>query len=183
MKSSYIRLAALSGIAVLCCGGSLQAQDSASTASQDKTFLMKSTEGSMAEIQASQMALKKSKNDEVKTFAQKMVDDHTKLISDMKPFADQMGLTPPTKLSPQHQTEASRLKSMSGDKFDKEYISAMVADHHKDLGEFKTEQETTANTELKATVTQGTEVIKEHTQMIDQLAQKNGITTPPMPSM
>ncbi len=154
-----------------------------STAAQDKTFLMNSAEGSMAEIAMSKLALRKSKNDDVKTYAQKMIDDHTKLIADMKPFADQMGVQPPAKLKPAHQQEAQRLKNMFGEKFDKEYITAMVADHHKDLGEFKTEETTTANPDLKATVTQGEQVVKMHTDMIDQMAQTKGIATPPMPSM
>lgn len=181
MKINGLRLAVLTGMAAVCCSTSAFSQDASSTAAQDKMFLMKSAEGSMTEIQASKLALKKSKNDEVKTYAQKMIDDHTMLISNMKPFADQMGVMPPTKLSKPHQMEAQRLESMSGDKFDKEYITAMVADHHKDLGEFITEQSTTANPDLKAAVTSGTKVIQEHTEMIDAIAQKSGISTPPMP--
>ena len=165
-----------------CCMSGLRAQDASSTTAQDKTFVMKAGKGSLAEIQMSNMALKKSKNADVKAFAQKMVDDHTKLIADMKPFADQMGVPPPTKVTPEAMQEEARLKAMSGEKFDKEYITAMVADHHKDLGEFMTERDTTANQDLKATVAQGTQVVKEHTQMIDQMAQTKGIPTPPMPT-
>ncbi len=165
---------------MLSAGGLMAgAQD---TATQDKMFLMNSAEGGMTEIQASQLALKKSKNADVKAFAQKMVDDHTMLIAQMKPFADQMGVTPPAKLKPEHMQEMARLKAMSGDKFDKEYVTAMVADHHKDLGDFMTERDTTSKADLKATVAKGTDVIKEHTEMIDQIAQKDGIPTPPMPA-
>ena len=170
------------GMMSLCGAGMVMAQDANSTSAQDKLFVEKASEGSMAEIQMSQLALKKSKNDEVKTYAQKMIDDHTKLMADMKPFADQMGVVPPTKLNKTHQEEAARLRAMSGDKFDQEYITAMVADHHKDLGEFKTEQDTTANADLKATVAQGTTVIQQHTEMIDKMAQAKGISTPPMPT-
>ena len=177
--------------AAVCCGviaiglspAFAIAQAGADTASQDKMFVAKSAEGSMAEIEMSKLALQKSKNSEIKTFAQKMVDDHTMLISNMKPFADQMGVQPPTKLNKEHMDEMARLRAMSGDKFDKEYITAMVGDHHKDLGEFKAEADTTSNAELKTTVQSGMEVVKMHTDMIDQIAQKNGITTPPMTSM
>jgi putative membrane protein len=181
---NQMRAVLIGGMIMACCGTGALAQASPNgtdSAAQDKMFLMKSAEGSMAEIQMSQLALKKSKNDEVKQYAQKMVDDHTKLISDMKPFADQMGVTPPAKLNPSHMQEVARLKSMSGDKFDKEYITAMVGDHHKDLGEFQAEEAATSNQDLKSTVAQGEQVIKMHTEMIDGIAQKNGITTPPMP--
>ncbi len=191
MRLKGMRIAVLGGITAVCCSGAAFGQNCAGgsmahggsgSAAQDKMFLAKATEGSMAEIQMSQLALKKTKNDDVKAIAQKMVDDHTKLMSDMKPFADQMGVTPPAKLNAKHQQEAMRLKAMSGDKFDKEYLTAMVGDHHKDLGEFQAEEKSTGNAELKSTVSQATQVIQQHTEMIDQSAQKMGITVPPMPS-
>lgn len=162
-----------------------QASSSHSTqmaSSQDKQFIMKSSEGSMAEVELGKLALQKSQNPEVKQFAQKMVDDHTMLMNNMKPYADQMGVKPPTKLNAKHQQLENRLKSLSGDKFDKEYIKAMVADHHHDLGEFMAEESKAADPGFKQTVTQGTQVIREHTQMIDEIAKKNGISTPPMQS-
>lgn len=186
MKLNGMRMMVVA--ATLGCTGGVLAQDAnstgnaSSTMAQDKVFVTKASEGSLAEITMSQMALKKSKNAEVKSYAQKMIDDHTKLTADIKPFADQMGVPPPTKLNKVHMQEAARLKAKSGDNFDKEYITAMVADHHKDLGEFTTERDTTANADLKATVAQGTTVIQEHTQMIDQMAQAKGIATPPMPT-
>ena len=175
------------GIRAVVLGGMMLAGCSAGwtqtgSPEQDKVFLMKSAEGSMAEIQMSQMALKKSKNPDVKQIAQKMIDDHTKLIADMKPFADQMGVAPPTMLNPEHKQEAMRLKAMSGTGFDKEYLTAMVGDHHKTLGEFQAEEASTTNPDLKTTVAQGEQVIRTHTEMIDQIAQKNGISTPPMPA-
>lgn len=188
MNHNGMRIAVLGGIAALCCSGSAFAgQDSGmsgggSTAAQDKMFLAKASEGGMAEIQMSQLALKKTKNDDVKAIAQKMVDDHTKLMSDMKPFCEKMSVTPPTKLNAKHQQEAARLRAMSGNKFDKEYLTAMVGDHHKDLGEFQAEEKSTDSAELKSTVSQATQVIQQHTEMIDQSAQKMGITVPPMPS-
>jgi putative membrane protein len=179
IKSMRMRAAVLAVAAICTSGVVAQAQD---TASQDKAFLMKSSEGGMAEIQMSQLALKKSKNPDVRQYAQKMIDDHTTLLANMKPFATQMGVQPPMKLNPEHMQEMARLKGMSGESFDKEYITAMVGDHHKDLGEFMTERDTTQNADLKTAVAQGTDVIKQHTEMIDTMAQAKGIATPPMPT-
>jgi putative membrane protein len=169
-------------VVFICASAVLAAayQSSPSGSSEDKQFVMKSSEGSLAEVELGKLALKKSQNPEVKQFAQKMVDDHTALINDMKPVADQMGVKPPTKVNAKHQQLADRLKGLSGDKFDKEYITAMVADHHHDLGEFMAEQSRTTDPTLKETVSKGTEVIRMHTEMIDEIAKKNGISTPPM---
>ncbi len=186
MRTMILAAAALSfagaGLAQDAGGMGASGTSASATAAQDKMFVQKAGMGSLAEIQMAKLALQKSKNPDVKQFAQKMVDDHTMLISNMKPFADRMGVPPPTRVSPEDRQEEARLRSMSGDAFDKEYITTMVADHHKDLGEFITERDTTQNQELKQTVAQGTDVIRQHTQMADQLAQAKGIATPPMPT-
>jgi len=180
MRFNGMRVAVLTAGFAMCCGQAVLAQESSDTSAQDKTFLAKSSEGGMAEITLARLALKKSRNDDVKAFAQKMIDDHTRLMSDMKPFCEKMGVPPPAKLNQEHQMEQKRLMGLSGDKFVMEYIKAMVGDHHKDLGEFKAEEAATSNPDLKSTVSQGTQVIQQHTEMIDQMAQKNGISTPPV---
>ena len=48
------------------------------------------------EIALSNLANQKATNPAVKAFAEKMVDEHTKMTASMKPFAESWGLTPPT---------------------------------------------------------------------------------------
>jgi hypothetical protein len=47
---------------------------------------------------------------------------------------------------------------------------------------FMTEESTTTNPDLKAAVGKGLSVIKQHTEMIDNIAHMGGIQTPPMPA-
>ncbi len=159
----------------LCCTASLLAQDRGSSAAADKTFLMQADEGNTAEISASQIALRKSKNADVKAYAQQMITDHQKLRSDMAPLASQMGVTAPQPLNETHKAEAKRLMALSGKDFDMEYIKAMDMDHHKTLGMFQNEAKTTQNEQLRSAVTQATPVIQQHTDMADQMAGKMNI--------
>jgi putative membrane protein len=141
-------------------------------------FLHKAAAGGYAEVQFGQLAVQKGSSDEVKKFGQKMVDDHTALNDQMKPFLDAAGLQPPTKLSPKDQAEYDKLNGLSGDAFDKEYLASMVKDHHEDLREFRKEQSTTADASLKDAVTKGTAVIRDHTEMVDKLAKDKGVPVP-----
>lgn len=167
--------------AVLCCTGSLFAQTAGGdTTAKDKMFLKDAAEGGMTEIKASQLALKKSKNDDVKAYAQKMIDDHMKLMADMKPLMDKMSVKAPTMLKPEHKAAAQRMMAKSGASFDKEYVKDMVTDHHKTLAKFQTEVDTTSNADLKATVTSAIPVIKEHTDSADAMAAKMGMPAPAM---
>ena len=147
--------------------------------SPDKMFLHKASMGGYAEVQFGQLAAQKASSDDVKKFGQKMVDDHTALNDQLKPFADSMGVKAPTKLSPKDQAEYDKLNGLSGDDFDKEYLTAMVKDHHQDLREFRKEEATASDPGLKDAVTKGTTVIREHTQMVDKLAKDKGVPVPP----
>jgi putative membrane protein len=174
MKLYQFSLAAAAALAVACSTNAIHAQTPDTTAN-DKQFVMDASEGGMAEIAQSKVALRKSKNPDVRAYAQQMIDDHTRLMAQMKPVADQLGVTPPTQLKPAHQIELKRLNAMSGKSFDDEYIKSMDIDHHKTLMLFKNELANTTNDQLKADVQQGEPVIQDHTDKADQLSQKMGL--------
>ena len=178
MRLQGIRMAVCVSVAAVCCGGSLLAQTSGSFSPKDKMFLKEAAGGNMTEIDMAKIALDKSSNPDVKEFAQRMITDHTKLQENMKPYVEQAGVTPPTTLKPKDQMMAKKLSGLSGTAFDKQYIGVMVKDHHKDLAEFKAEVASTQNQELKNAVEQGEQVIQEHVNMIDGIAQKNGVSAP-----
>jgi putative membrane protein len=168
--------------ALLCCVALspvvLAAQDQTDQNQADKMFVQKASVGSYDEVQLGQLAVQKASSDEVKQFAQKMIDDHTTLLTNMKPIADSMKIKPPMKMDKMDQAEYTKLNALSGDAFDKEYIAYMVKDHHKDLHEFLTEEKSTVDPKLKATVAQGETVIRQHTQMVDQMATSKGLPVP-----
>jgi putative membrane protein len=145
---------------------------------KNKIFLRKAAAGGMAEVQLGELATQKAGAQDVKDFGQKMVIDHTALNNEMAPIADSMGVTLPKKLSKEDQAEYDKLNALSGDDFDKEYVSFMVKDHHQDLHEFRTEAASTSDLTLKAAVDKGSKVIYAHMTMIDKMAHDKGIATP-----
>jgi putative membrane protein len=145
---------------------------------KDKMFLRKAGEGGLAEVQLGQLAAQKASSQEVKDFGQKMVTDHTQLNNEMALIAQSMGVKVATKLSKEDQAEYDKLNGLTGDDFDKEYLSFMVKDHHKDLREFRSESQSASDPTLKVAVDKGVKVIYEHTQMVDKLAKDKGITMP-----
>lgn len=143
---------------------------------QDKQFVQMAALGGYTEITFSQLALQKSQNSKVKSFAQKMVTDHTALNNQMMPVAQTMGITAPTSLDSQHQQLYDQLNQLSGADFDKQYISDMDTDHHKTLDAFKSEEASTQDKQLKPLVKKGEKVIAQHTAMADKLMKSMGGT-------
>ncbi len=142
---------------------------SSQASSMDKTFLMKATQGSNFEIQTAQLALQKSNNDQVKQFAQMMIDDHNKLNDQMKPVAAEAGVQPPTGISAKDQKIYDKLQGMSGTAFDKAYMQVMVADHKEDLKEFKLEASNGQLASEKSAASQGSQVVDMHLQKAEQI--------------
>ncbi len=193
------KLGVLASAAVLCCAtgfaqmqnggggsqGNMQQQQNSQNSMQgmnnmqgsggaspaDMMFVKKALQGSMAEVQAAQLALQKSNNDQVKQFAQRMVTDHTKLIEEMKPVAQQVGVKVPDGPDKKQKMMMAKLQALSGDEFDKAYVQAMVKDHKEDDSEFKTEISSGQSPTVKNAATKGDAVVESHLQMIEGIAK------------
>jgi putative membrane protein len=142
----------------------------------DQTFVRKALEGGAAEVQLGQLAQQKSQSEDVKQFAQKMVEDHTQLGEQMKPIAQQLGVKEPKGPSKKDKQLMAKLEGLSGPQFDEAYIQAMVKDHQEDLKEFKDEAQTAVNRNVKQAAQQGAGVISQHLQLIQQIAQTHNVT-------
>jgi putative membrane protein len=145
---------------------------------QDKMFLRKAAEGGLAEVKLGQLAAQKGSGDEIKTFGQKMVDDHTQLNLEMAHVADSLGVMLPKSMNKEDQAEYDKLNALSGNEFDMEYLSFMVKDHHKDLHEFRMEAASPTDPALHDAVVKAENIIHDHTVMVDKLARAKGVPMP-----
>ena len=144
------------------------------TSPQDMVFVKTALEGGMAEVQLGQIALQKSNDANVKQFAQKMVDDHTKMGDQMKLLAQQIGVKIPDGPSKKDKATIAKLQELNGDEFDKAYMKDMVKDHKTDLNDFKIEATSGSNPVVMNAATQGSQIISQHLQMAEQINQKTG---------
>jgi len=151
----------------------------APTSAQDfseRAFISKAMEGGMAEVQLGQLAQQKSQSNDVKQFAAKMVNDHGQMGDKwLKPVAQQMGLSEPSGPSKKDKKEIEKLQGLSGQDFDREYITMMIKDHQKDLKEFQSEAQAAQNPTVKQIADKGSQVIQQHLQIIEQIAKAHNI--------
>jgi putative membrane protein len=170
-------------VAVFTCAATFaQSPDQQRTAHHDTEFLKQANQGSVDEIDLAKIALNKSQDPDVKNFAQRMIDDHSKLLDDMKQFDMEAGVEVPKHDSAATDAEKAKLEVLSGKAFDKAYMKAMVEDHHKDLEAFLAEEKSTGYPAFKTAVEQGAEVVKGHLELADQDARKLGLQAAPIPS-
>ena len=86
----------------------------------------------MAAIELSRMALNKTANLEIKSFAQSMIDDHSTVGQKLKTVVSGQAIEWPAQLDDKHREAADELAKEQGVDFDRDYLKAMV-DGHQDL--------------------------------------------------
>jgi len=153
------------------------AQTSSSSGKLDKTdqhFVDKAAEGGLAEVELGNLALQKASSDDVKKFAQRMVDDHTKANDQLKSLASSEGFSVPDHLSAKDTMTKEKLEKLSGDQFDKAYMKDMVQDHTQDVAEFRQESEKAANSGVKNFASQTLPTLESHLHEAKTIAPKVG---------
>ena len=83
------------------------------------------------EIQSAQQALAKSKNAQVRQYAQKMLDEHSAAQAQLEALATAKGVKLPDRTYLMQKSISEMLKVVSGKTFDKEYIKRAGVNAHK----------------------------------------------------
>jgi putative membrane protein len=128
------------------------------------------------DIQAAQQALEKSKNNEVRSFAQDMVRDHTAVNEKALALVKKLNVTPEDNstsqtLSKQAAAKSAELAKLNGAAYDKAYINNEVA-YHKTVNDAlqNTLIPGASNPELKGLLTTGLKIFQGHQQHAEQVA-------------
>ncbi len=136
-----------------------------SSGSQDIEFVLAAAQGGMAEVEIGKLAAERARSGEVKQFAQRMIDDHSKGGDQLKSIAESKSIALPTALTPKDQALHERLARLNGEAFDRAYMRAMVTDHMKDVAEFRHESHDGHDPQVKAWATGILPTLEDHLKM------------------
>lgn len=124
------------------------------------------------DVNYGKIALKKSKNADVRKFAQTMIDDHTSIIKQAVALATKLGVTPKTNavtkslLDGEKKTKKMLKSTKKGKAFDKAYIDNEVAYHEAVISAVKNVLiPQTQNAQLKALLKKVMPLLNHHLEM------------------
>ena len=144
----------------------------------DRHFTQEAAMGGMAEVKVGELAAQKGTDPSVKSFGQRMVQDHSianKELMDLLRRKGSGAAVVPKNLDAKHKEMYNALAQRSGRDFDKAYIKAMVNDHEEDAALFEAEAKNGQDADLKAFAAKTLPVIKEHLRMAREIATKLGV--------
>jgi putative membrane protein len=111
-----------------------------------------------------------SENPDVKSFADRMVQDHTTANEELMTIATGLGTEVPKALDAEHQRMAQRLAGLHGKALDEQYMRDMVEDHNKAVTLFQTEERSGQSTELKQFTQKTLPTLQTHQKMARELS-------------
>jgi putative membrane protein len=171
MKTLFVCLAALTLPLSLSAQDAKQDKAKANLSRQDARHLRDMGEADMAEVETGKLAAQKASSPEVKKFAQQMVDEHGKGLSEGEALARSKGMQPPSAPSKKHQSAMKKLESMSGEEFDQAYMQQMVKDHEDTLKKLRAAAKDAKDPEVKAAATKKEPIVSQHLEMARSLSK------------
>jgi putative membrane protein len=138
---------------------------SASLDRAERKFVEETAMGGMAEVELAKVAQQKAGNDQVKQFAERMVQDHTKANDQLKQTASAKGVELPTSLDKKHQGEIDKMQKLSGANFDRAYMKHMLDDHKKEVGKFEKVAKSAKDSDVKSFASSTLPTLQEHLKL------------------
>jgi putative membrane protein len=134
------------------------------------TYMQMAASGDMFEIQSGQLALQRSCDPAVRSFAQMIIDDHTRLSSQMMQVAQASNLPmPPTQLAPHHQQMLQTLTAATTPGFEGTFRAQQMAAHQEALNLHQTYASSGDVAPLRAVAAQAVPAIQTHLGHVQSL--------------
>jgi putative membrane protein len=144
------------------------AADAERTPPAASVFVNKAALDGMTEVEAAKIALAKSQDPAIRSFAERMVKDHGKAGAELETIAKAKGLNAPKKLDTEHQAMLDSLKAKSGQEFDHAYAEHMNMDHSKAIALFESATKS-SDAELAGFAEKTLPTLRDHKQLAQKL--------------
>lgn len=166
----------ISMVFVCCAAGAFAASRSNPLSSADKGFMNKAADDDMIEANLGKMAESHAAKADVKDFAKKLTDDHSRAYGELLQLANTTGDRIPRGIDIRRDRAAAQLTHLKGDRFDRAFLSDEIAAHEKAIAAFRREAAHGRNPEVKAIASQMIPVLQQHLERARQLAKSENVS-------
>jgi putative membrane protein len=135
-------------------------------------FSSAAAQGGLAEVELGRLAVQRGSNPAVKSFGQRMIEDHSRANDELKAIATRKNIALPPDLNSDQKAMMEKLSKLSGAEFDKQYMSDMVKDHEADAKEFENQANKGTDADIKAFAAKTLPIIQRHLQMARDVANQ-----------
>jgi len=139
----------------------------ASTAAE-REFVAKAAHAGAEEVVLGRLATEQGHSEAVKTFGQRMVDDHTRAGEELKAAARLDGIAMPDGVGSKP-PGSEKLASLHGADFDRAFARTMAQDHEEAVALFRKEAQGSGESAIKTFARKTLPTLEEHLRMAKEL--------------
>ena len=143
----------------------------------DATFYKKVAEGGIFEVDTGNQAEKTSNNQQIKDFGAMLVKDHTAANGQLKSLAASKNISLPTTASVGQMAQKAKLDVLTGDAYDKSFVTTQIKAHVRTIALFKKESTAGQDADARAFATETLPTLHKHLKEARAIAAKNGWST------
>jgi len=147
------------------------------------TFAKKVAAANTFEIQSSELARDRSQSDDVKSFAEQMIADHTKAGEEFKSAVQEANVSPPPAEKPDAQQNATltKLRNAKGASFDQAYVNAQLSAHKEAVALFRNYSKSGRTAPLKQFAGNTLPILEHHLSMVQELSRSSNVAVKQTP--
>jgi putative membrane protein len=142
--------------------------------SRDQKFITDKAMSGMMEVELGRWAAQKGTSEEVKAFGRRVVEDHSKVNTELKQLASAKGITLATEMDRKHQSNISKISRLTGEEFDRAFSKMMLKSHEDSVKDFEKVSTSSEDAELKAFASKVLPTLQEHLQLARALPGNAG---------
>jgi putative membrane protein len=135
-------------------------------------FLVEAIAANMAEIEVARLAISQSKNEDIKSMARQLEKDHHAILSELKSFASEKGVSVPSELSDADSRQIQSLREEKTGDFDKKLLRDLESRHSSSIKKYEKCVESSDDLDLKNMAGKQLVTIRAHDHMIEKLLDK-----------
>jgi putative membrane protein len=140
----------------------------------DELVLARALARGIGEAKLSERAVKDGQSEEVRRFAQRLVDDHNRANKQLLEIAREMKVAVAQGFDQEAKDTQERFSKLEGAAFDRAFVDHMVKGHEKSIAFYETQARTATNARLKTFANDILPTLRKHLEQARALARKQG---------
>lgn len=140
---------------------------------KDADFVMEAVESNLAEVELAQLASQKSNSTEIKSVAQLLEKDHSKVLAELRDVAAKRVISVPSAVNDASRRKIEDLTKEDDVKdFNKAWCKEMIDKHEASIENFEKTMNETEDAELKSWISETLPHLREHLDRVKACHEK-----------
>jgi putative membrane protein len=153
-------------------GQGTPAQQAAAEVRADGKFIADVTADNLLEVRLGEMAQSKAQSSSVREFGQRMVSDHSRMQNEWTALLSKHGISHTPSLDSDDEQKVKQLQSLSGNEFDRAYMTLMIQGHQDAVTRFQNQGRAARSTEVRQLAESELPVLEQHSSLARQVGNQ-----------